>query len=129
MKISFKTIVKSLPLMAAVLSVGLAIASTSYSKEKGQKYDTYTFQYTGDFSQSSVQSIASWHFVSTPPGCSGSDMACSLTVPEEYVDNTGTEPVLKSTINIQATQGSTGNYRVSGTAAGGGATISNQSDL
>lgn len=63
----------------------------------------YTFEYTGpDYTVDHVKDINNWTYEADAPSCSGSQKACSLQATDDYVDDSGSSPVLKSTISIQA---------------------------
>jgi len=65
----------------------------------------YIFAYQplnpNDYSEQSVQDLSNWVAVDAPEDCNGSDKACSIETPNTYVDESGIEPQLESTISLQ----------------------------
>lgn len=98
-----------LPLFAIVTGVALVMVTSAFKQApKDKSGDTlYTFQYnppaTNPFSVTNIENVSNWSSTSTSPGCSGNQKACSIEATDDYVDNSGSSPVLKSTIDIQAT--------------------------
>jgi hypothetical protein len=123
---TMKKIKNTLPYLAILMGGILAIATSAFAKmPKAKTVDTnYAFEYNGpDYSAANVQDVSNWTYNASPDACSGSQKACTIEVPDTYVDNTGPSPVLESTISIQTTTNMSGDARVSGLAGG---TISNQ---
>jgi hypothetical protein len=72
-----------------------------------------------DYSAQSVQDLSNWVAVDVPEDCNGSNKACSIETPSTYVDDSGLEPELESTISLQtASDPITGETRVTGVALG-----------
>ena len=103
-----KRFVRLLPLVAIAFGVVLVLVASAFKKAPNTntvhgKYTLYTFQYSGpDYSVAHVEDPANWTYVSLSPGCSGNQKACSIEASDTYVDASGSAPVLKSSINIQA---------------------------
>jgi hypothetical protein len=98
-----------LPLCAIALGVGLVMVTSAFTKAPQTKtaqgnYTSYTFEYSGpDYTVAHVEDPSNWTYTTSSPSCSGNQIACSLQATDSYVDVSGSSPVLKSTINIQAT--------------------------
>ena len=92
------------PVIAAIIGVGLAGAAKAHLNAHVID-DGYTFMYSPDnpldYSQASVEDLTNWHYTEDPTTCSGDAKACSITAPAADVDATGTDPILKSSINLQ----------------------------
>ncbi|GAB3356659.1 hypothetical protein GCM10027566_19670 [Arachidicoccus ginsenosidivorans] len=105
------------PVIAALIGVGLAgVAKAHLNARVNNPDEEYTFIYSPDnpldYSQASVEDLSNWHYTENPTTCSGDAKACSITAPATDVDATGTDPILKSNINLQ-TDGSGNVYYVS----------------
>lgn len=123
------------PFAAMAVGAVLALFNSAFKQVPRDKNDDpmYTFEYTppasDPYSAAHVQDTANWVFTSTPDPCLGSDKACTLEVPADFVNNPGSSPTLKSSIAIQTQVNEDGFASVSSTAADGeGAVIANQAE-
>ncbi len=123
-----QTIVKRLPLMAAILGAGLAMAGNKIERINRSHADPdglYTFEYSGDYSATSVQNRTNWS-ISNPNLCDGEQgKACKIRVHAAYVDSTSGF-ALKPTFSISSSSSGSASY-VSGISDASGV-ISNQLD-
>lgn len=127
-----KHIQKIAPFAAMAVGAVLALATSAFKTSQSKSGDTtYSFEYnppsSNPYSVANVENVANWKYNASPDECIGDKEACTLlNVPSTYV-NTGSTPTLKSSINIDAQESSTGVAFVHSTAASS-ATISNQDD-
>ena len=114
---------KLAPVAAMVMGVALALVTSAFNtphKTKGGA-TLYSFEYnppaTDPYSVANVENVSNWVYTASSPGCSGNQEACSLQASDSYVDNSGSSPVLESSIDIQAVNTpATGTARVSSIA-------------
>jgi hypothetical protein len=116
-----QTIAKRLPLMAAILGAGLAMAH-SYVPHSHQS-SMLAFEYDppggSDYSSSAVTNVANWNYTPDEESCSNDNVkACKIYVPNNstYIGSSNT---LKSAIGI-VTGGTSTQAYVDHTAAGSG---------
>lgn len=99
MENSIQTIVKRLPLMAAILGAGLAMAQKSLDKSSNisqmsvhAKADVAYFQYTGSiYSDAGYTNAANWNYMGTTapssnPCTNGSNHVCVLEIDQDDLD-------------------------------------------
>lgn len=130
-----KHIQKIAPFAAMAVGAVLALATSAFKQSPQTKSGDpmYTFEYTppstDPYSAANVQDTANWNFTTNPDPCLGSDKACTLEVPADYVKNPGSSPTLLSSIDIQTHVNDDGFASVTATAADGeGAVIANQAE-
>lgn len=124
---------KILPTCGLALGVALVIATSAFTKApKDKSGDTlYTFQYnappTNPYSQANVENVANWSYTTSNPSCDNTPVkACSLQVPESYVDNPGSSPTLDASIDI--TTGGSASVAYVASTASSSAVIENKSN-
>ena len=120
---------------AFAIAIGLVLAMATSGFKEGPKNKSgdqlFTFQYNPpsgtDYSTTSVQDVNKWSHTSDNSDCSNNDVkACKVRVPVTYVNNPTGTPSLKPSINLVATESSSGISYVSSTAAGMSGSISNK---
>lgn len=96
---------KLMPLFAIVIAVVLAGITSGFKEPRS---DLFAFQYSppssdpSPYSEANVKDTGNWIFTTTPAGCNDKDEeACLLQVTEDYVDLSGPQPRLESSINIE----------------------------
>ena len=97
---------------ALFLGIVLAVATSAFKpavqNEKG--FTVYTFAYSGpDYSITNVQDEAYWTYTPSSSLCDNTlEKACRIQATEDFVDLSGSMPVLDPAINIVASNGGTG---------------------
>ena len=127
MNSSMQTIVKRLPLMAAIMGAGLAMATTmSTPPSNNAKEDMYAFEYTPSTSSvSQVQNRENWTYTPNQELCDDVDnRPCKILVTHASIDSGASGIVLSPSFSISAAASSGGAY-VSGISDVGG-TVSNR---
>ncbi len=119
MKSLLKTIGKRLPLLAAILGVGLAMARSPLGSKDISAWFEYQPPTTSPYSQANVQSPANYIYTSSDERCDDElDIPCKIQVSSSYYHTSGGVPVLNTSgtvTNISASVNSaTGTYYVNG---------------
>lgn len=93
-------------LAALVMAFGLVFSVSAFKKKADAPLSTSsTFFYNGPLpaTQAEVEKPENWKFDNDAAACDDEpEMACSITVNDTYVDKSGAEPVLQSSIALQA---------------------------
>ncbi len=127
---TLKTILKTnlLGVFALIAAFGLVLSMSAFTPAE-TKRDTYTYYYDGPFpaTVSDVEDVENWKHDAETEECGGElQMACSITIDENYVDDTNpSEPILESSADLQATAFGTDAAYVTA-SADGSATIVNR---
>lgn len=97
---------KILSLAALALGFGLVLTQSAFKPQKSishEKRDKFTFHYEGPtpITKSTIVNASNWVYGSDE--CpSGDDVACSIQIEREFVDNPNTAPTLNSSAALES---------------------------
>jgi hypothetical protein len=112
--------------ITGIVAVVIAISAAAFTRPKYVE-DMYVFQYSGDFSQTSVANLDNWSYVGKNVSlCNNTpNKACKVAVTGLHVDNTSSPSALA---NVEITASSTEGTEYVTAITGTGDVFSNQSE-
>lgn len=115
--------------IVAIAALGIAVTTLAFIAPKPSA-DTYVFQYTGDYTENSVEDLENWQYIGKNlSGCDNTpDQACRIFISRSDVDSLSpTQLELNSGVSITE-NGSQPNIHVSSISGTGAASYSNKSN-